>query len=59
MAQLIGDALLEGHTQCMKIVEVDDFSHVGMYISTFEHVRHSTWVVSWRSALRGNGYVTI
>ena len=59
MAHLIGDALLEGHTWCMKIVEVDDFSHAGMYIPTLEHVRHSTWVVAWRSALNGNGYVTI
>ena len=59
MAHLIGDAFLGGHTCCMKIVGVDEFSHVGMCIPTLEHVRHSTWVISWRSALRGNGYVTI
>ena len=59
MSHLIGDALLGGHTCCMKIVGVDEFSHMGMRIPTLEHVRHSTWVVSWRSALSGNGYVTI
>ena len=59
MAHLIGDALLGGHTCCMEIVGVDEFSHVGMCIPTSEHVRHSTWVVARRSALGGNGYVTI
>ena len=59
MAHLIGDALLGGHTCCMKIVGVDEFSHVGMCIPTLEHVRHSTQFFPWRSALRENGYVTI
>ena len=59
MAHLIGDALLGGNTYCMKIVGVDDFSHMGMCIPTLEHVIHSTWVVAWRSALSGNCYVTI
>ena len=56
---LIRDALLGGNTCCMKIVGVDEFSHMGMCIPTLEHVTHSTWVVSWKSALNGNGYVTI
>ena len=59
MAHLIGDALLGGHTCCMKIVGVDEFSHVGMCIPTLEHVRHSTWVVAWRNNLDKNGYGTI
>ena len=59
MEHLIGDEFLGGNTCCMKIVGVDEFSHVGMCIPTLEHVRHSTWVVSLRSALNGNGYVTI
>ena len=59
MAHLIGDALLGGHKCCMKIVGVDDFSHVGISIPTLEHVRHSTWVVAWRSALNEHVYVTI
>ena len=59
MAHLIGDALLGGNTCCMKIVGVDEFSHMGLCIPTFEHVRHSTWVVAWISALSENGYVTI
>ena len=41
MAHLIGDTLLGGHTCCMKIDGVDEFSHVGMCIPTLEHVRHS------------------
>ena len=59
MAHLIGDALLGGHTCCMKIAGVDEFSHAGMCIPNLKHVRHSTWVVAWISALNKNGYVTI
>ena len=59
MAHLIGYGLIGGYTCCMKIAGVDEFSHVGMCIPTLEHVRHSTWVVAWRSVLSEIGYVTI
>ena len=59
MENLIGYVLIGGHTCCMKVVIVDNFSHVGMCMPTLEHVSHSTWVVSWRTTLGGNGYVTI
>ena len=59
MTHLIGDALLGGHTCSMKIVGVNEFSDMGMCIPTLEHIRHTTWVIAWRSALSGNGYVTI
>ena len=59
MGHLIGDALLGGHTCCMEIVGVGEFSHVGMCIPTLEHLRHSTWDVAWISVLNENGYVTI
>ena len=59
MTHLIGDVLLGGHTCCMKIVGVDEFSLEGMCIPTLEHAIHSTLVVAWRSALNGNGDVTI